>query len=55
MEAIKQKNLLSAEIKALEERLQTLPDNQVDERVEIRKKLIRKLIENEQITKKQPS
>jgi len=39
------KKELEEEIKALEERLQTLPDNQFEERIEIRKKLIRKRIE----------
>ncbi len=40
------KTQLQAEIDLLENRLRSLPDHQVTERVEIRKKLIKKYIEN---------
>jgi flagella basal body P-ring formation protein FlgA len=40
---------LQQEIKELEDRLQTLPDNQVQERREVREKLIKKYIQNGQI------
>lgn len=36
---------IQEEIKTLEDRLQTLPDNQVDERIEVRKKLIKLYIQ----------
>jgi hypothetical protein len=51
MENTKQKSSLALEIEALEERLRTLPDQQFEERIEIRKKLIEKLIDfNNSIT-----
>lgn len=40
------KTKLQAEIDLLENRLRSLPDDQVIERIEIRKKLIKKYMEN---------
>ena len=40
------KTKLQAEIDLLENRLRSLPDDQVIERIEVRKKLIKKYVEN---------